>query len=182
MKLSGSTRQAMRSRAFSWPACLRFASFSGPPIASALAPRASYSANNASNAIFPSHAKKRGSALQLLHFRDERGNEFLIVADNAVTRILENCRLRIGVDGNDSLGVAASCHVMPRARNADGDVQFRRHGPAGKPDLPRARAPAQIAGNTAPAHRPAHRAREIFECAKPAGALQASAARPYDFW
>src|SRR3990172_9815848 len=112
MKLSGSTRQAMRSRAFSWPACLRFASFSGPPIASALARRASYSTNNASNAIFASHAKKRGSALQLLHFRDERGNESLIIAHDAVSGVPENRRLRIGVDGNDSLGVATSCHVM----------------------------------------------------------------------
>ncbi len=41
----------MRSRAFHTPAALRFAYFSSPPPASALARRASYSANKVSYAI-----------------------------------------------------------------------------------------------------------------------------------
>src|SRR5450759_4080856 len=170
----------MRSRAFSWPARLRFASFSGPPIASALARRASYSASSASNAIFASRAHKRRSVPELLNFCDERGNEPLIIAHYAVTGILEYRRLRIGVDGDDRPRVAAPRHVMSRAGNAYGNIQVRRHGPPGKADLPRARAPAQVAGNSARAHCAAQRVRELFEHAKPVGAIQTPAARHDD--
>src|SRR6476469_357955 len=63
MKEPLSSRYAMRSRALHMPACLRFAYLSSPPPASALARRASYSANNVwndmSTSVLKSYALQR---------------------------------------------------------------------------------------------------------------------------
>src|SRR3989304_5859203 len=67
------------------------------------------------------------------HFLDEGGNELLIIAHHAEAGVLENRRLRIGVDGDDRLGAAAARQVMPRAGDADRDIELRLHRLAGEP-------------------------------------------------
>src|ERR1700722_18335338 len=63
---------------------------------------------------------------------------------------------------------------------ADGNVEVRRDGLAGQPDLPGMRAPAQVAGDTAYAYRPAKQRCELLEHAETLGATQPAAARDDD--
>src|SRR5690349_7873901 len=124
MNESLSTRYPSRSRAFHMPAAVRFAYLSSPPPSRALARRASYSFSSASNDM-------RSSFLQRF---DQRGDYLPVIADDTVARFPEYRRFRVGVDRDDRLRVTAAGEVMARARDADREIEIRRHGLARKAD------------------------------------------------
>src|SRR5215212_5800064 len=84
----------------------------------------------------------------LLEFR-QNGEK---VADEAVIRNLENRRFLVLVDGDDDLRILHAGEMLDRARDADGDVEVRRHHLAGLPDLPVVRRVAGIDGGPGRPH------------------------------
>src|SRR6185295_16157454 len=75
------------------------------------------------------------------------------VGNQAVVGDLEDRRLLVLVDRHDHLGVLHAGEMLDRTRNADRDVEVRRHDLAGLPDLPVVRRVARVHGGARGADR-----------------------------
>src|SRR5947208_1093074 len=64
------------------------------------------------------------------------GKRLIEVGDQAIVGDLEDRRLLILVDRHNHLGILHAGEMLDRARNADRNVQFRRHHLAGLAHLP----------------------------------------------
>ena len=88
------------------------------------------------------------------------------VAHHAEVGKLEDRRLGVLVDHHDGLGRLHAGPVLDRARDADRQVQLRRHGLAGLADLELVRVPAGVGGRAGRTDRRAQPVRQPSISAK----------------
>ncbi|TYZ65677.1 hypothetical protein PybrP1_007048 [[Pythium] brassicae (nom. inval.)] len=117
------------------------------------------------------------SALDLLRELRHRREE---VRDESVVRDLEDRGLLVLVDCHDRLRVLHAREVLDRARDADRDVQLRRHDLACLPDLQLVRHVAGVHRRARGADGAAELVRELVEQLKVVAALEPAAARDHD--
>src|SRR6185295_4636512 len=72
------------------------------------------------------------------------GKRLVEIGDQAIVGDLEDRRLLVLVDRHDHLGILHAGEMLDRARDADRDVELRRHHLAGLPDLPVVRRVAGV--------------------------------------
>src|SRR4029077_5902579 len=72
------------------------------------------------------------------------GKRLIEIGDQAIVGDLEDRRLLVLVDRHDHLGILHAGEMLDRTRNADRDVEVRRHHLAGFPALPVVRRVAGI--------------------------------------
>src|SRR5207248_4782288 len=109
---------------------------------------------------------------------DELGqlrDDLVHVADDAEVAELEDRRVRVLVDRDDRVRALHADLVLDRAGDAERDVELRRDGLAGLPDLRGVRIPARVDDGTGRAYRAAERARELLREREALGRAEAAA-------
>ena len=91
------------------------------------------------------HRVRGPAPLAFLQFADERRRNLEDVALNAVVGDLENRRLGVLVDGDDGARALHADQMLNRARDAERDVQLRRHRLTRAANLALHRQPAVVA-------------------------------------
>src|ERR1700691_186070 len=76
------------------------------------------------------------SAPDLRELGGKFGQSRIEISDQAVVGYLEDRRLLVLVDGHDDLRILHPRQMLDRARDADGNIEVRRHHLAGLADLP----------------------------------------------
>src|SRR5437763_1726052 len=72
----------------------------------------------------------------LAEFGGKLGQRLIEIGDKAIVGDLEDRRLLVLVDRDDHLGILHAGEMLDGARDADRDIEFRRHHLAGLADLP----------------------------------------------
>src|SRR5215469_3796619 len=98
---------------------------------------------------------------------DEGRDDLLEVADDRVVGVRDDRRVRVGIDGDDVLRAQAAGHVLDRATDPAGEVQFRRYPGACLADLLLVRSPALAGDDAGNAHDTAEQPGQLLEGAEP---------------
>src|SRR5687768_16224125 len=105
----------------------------------------------------------RSGTLPRPHQLRKLGDDRVQVADDAEVGELEDRRVRVLVDRDDSLGALRPDLVLDRPGDPAGDVELRRDGLARLADLSRVRVPAGVDDGPRRADRTAQRLRELLD-------------------